>query len=65
MLLAGRSGVGRKQACLLVSHLLNMTFFTPNINREYSMKEFKRDLKIVLQKTGVEAEKTCLFVEDH
>ena len=48
LILAGRSGVGRIQACLLVTHLLNMTFFTPNINREYSMKEFKRDLKVVL-----------------
>lgn len=65
LLLAGRSGVGRKQTCLLVTHLLNMTFFSPNINREYNMKEFKRDLKTVLQKTGIEAEKTCLFIEDH
>jgi dynein heavy chain 2, cytosolic len=25
-----------------------MSFFSPNINREYGMKEFKRDLKVVL-----------------
>jgi len=25
-----------------------MDFFTPNINRDYGMKEFKRDLKFVL-----------------
>ena len=48
LLLAGRSGVGRKQATQLISHMLNMEFFSPNINREYSMKEFKRDLKQVL-----------------
>jgi dynein heavy chain 2, cytosolic len=42
-----------------------MSFFTPHINREYSMKEFKRDLKVVLQKAGIEAEKTVLYVEDH
>jgi dynein heavy chain 2 len=45
LLLAGRAGVGRKQSVQLISHMLNMEFFSPNINREYSMKEFKRDLK--------------------
>ena len=42
-----------------------MEFFSPNINRDYSMKEFKRDLKFVLQKAGIVAQKTCLFIEDH
>ena len=65
LLLAGRSGIGRKASTQLVSHLLNMEFFSPNINRDYSMKEFKRDLKLVLQKAGIEAVKTCLFIEDH
>ena len=42
-----------------------MEFFSPNISREYSMKEFKRDLKIVLNMTGIEDTRTCLFIEDH
>ena len=29
------------------------------------MKEFKRDLKVVLQKAGIEAVRTVLFIEDH
>jgi dynein heavy chain 2 len=45
LLMAGRSGTGRKQAAQLISHVLNMEFFSPNIGRDYSMKEFKRDLK--------------------
>jgi len=45
LLLPGRAGCGRKQAVQLVSHLLNMEFFSPNISRDYSLKEFKRDLK--------------------
>lgn len=65
LLLAGRTGTGRKQATQMVSHLLNMEFFSPNISRDYSMKEFKRDLKVVLQKAGIEAQRTCLFIEDH
>lgn len=48
LLLAGRSGVGRKTTTQLVSHMLNANFFSPNISRDYSMKEFKRDLKQVL-----------------
>jgi dynein heavy chain 2 len=42
-----------------------MEFISPNIGRDYSMKEFKRDLKEVLQKAGIEAARTCLFIEDH
>jgi dynein heavy chain 2 len=48
ILMAGRSGVGRKTATQLVSHMLNMTLFSPNISRDYGMKEFKRDLKQVM-----------------
>lgn len=29
------------------------------------MKEFKRDLKQVLLMTGINAEKVCLYIEDH
>jgi dynein heavy chain 2 len=65
LLLAGRSGSGRKQATQLIAHILNVEFFSPNISRDYSMKEFKRDLKEVLLKSGIEATRTCLFIEDH
>mmetsp|Transcript_23934 Transcript_23934/g.36617 ORF Transcript_23934/g.36617 Transcript_23934/m.36617 type:complete len:445 (+) Transcript_23934:7216-8550(+) len=65
LLLAGRSGTGRMQATQLISHILNIEFFSPNIGREYDMKEFKRDLKTVLQRTGIEATRVCLFIEDH
>lgn len=65
LLLAGRAGSGRKQSVQLVAHLLNMEFVSPNISREYSMKEFKRDLKQVLSMAGIEATRTCLFIEDH
>jgi hypothetical protein len=32
-----------------------MDFFSPNISRDYSMKEFKRDLKLILTKAGIDA----------
>ena len=65
LLLAGRAGVGRKTTTQLIAHMLNMTFFSPNISRDYSMKEFKRDLKVVLQMAGIESQKVCLLIEDH
>jgi dynein heavy chain 2 len=42
-----------------------MEFFSPSIGRDYGMKEFKRDLKVVLNMAGVEATRTCLYIEDH
>jgi len=65
LLMAGRAGVGRRTTAQLVSHMLNMTFYSPNISRDYSLKEFKRDLKQALQTAGVESQKTTLFIEDH
>lgn len=64
-MLAGRSGVGRKQATQLISHMLNAEFYSPNINRDYGMKEFKRDLKKALEMAGMENTKTVLYIEDH
>lgn len=65
LLLAGRAGTGRRACTQLVSHILDMEFFSPSISRDYGMKEFKRDLKECLQKAGITATRTCLFIEDH
>jgi len=48
LLLAGRSGVGRRTAVLLVAHMHQMELVTPKINRGYSIKQFKNDLKTVV-----------------
>src|SRR6218665_1775329 len=47
LLMAGRSGVGRRTAVTLVSHMHQMEFFTPKVSRGYGMKQFKNDLKTV------------------
>lgn len=47
LLLAGRSGVGRRTAVTLVAHMHQMTLFSPKISRGYSLKHFKNDLKTV------------------
>lgn len=50
LLLAGRSGVGRRTAVSLVAHMHNMHLFTPKISRGYALKNFKNDLKTVRNK---------------
>lgn len=47
LLLAGRSGVGRRTATCVVSHMHGASLFTPKISRSYSLKHFKSDLKTV------------------
>jgi len=47
LLLAGRSGVGRRTAVLLVAHMHHMELITPKITRGYGIKQFKNDLKTV------------------
>ena len=49
LLLAGRSGVGRRSATLLVANMHGMTMFTPKVSRGYTVKQFKNDLKAVSQ----------------
>jgi len=47
LLLAGRSGVGRRTAVLLVAHMHHMHLISPKITRGYAVKHFKNDLKTV------------------
>jgi len=47
LLLAGRSGVGRRTAIGLVATMNNMKLFSPKVSRNYGIKQFKNDLKTV------------------
>ena len=47
LLLAGRSGVGRRTAIGIVASMNNMKLFSPKVSRTYGIKQFKNDLKIV------------------
>lgn len=48
LLLAGRSGVGRKSSVRIVSALHSKKLLTPKVGRNYSLNSFKIDLKQVL-----------------
>ncbi|CAB3978327.1 cytoplasmic dynein 2 heavy chain 1-like [Paramuricea clavata] len=65
LLMAGRSGVGRRTAVSLVAHMHSIELFTPKISRGYQLKNFKNDLKTVMQLTGIEGEQAVLLLEDH
>lgn len=47
LLLAGRSGVGRRTSVRLVAHMHHMEIVTPHVARNYTVKTFKNDLKHV------------------
>ena len=65
LLLCGRSGVGRRTALAISSSMNNMKIFTPKINRSYGLKQFKNDLKSVLQQAGIEGQQMIVLLEDH
>lgn len=47
LLLAGRSGVGRRTAIGILTTMNNMKLFSPKVSRNYGLKQFKLDLKTV------------------
>ncbi|CAF3536266.1 unnamed protein product [Rotaria sordida] len=65
LLLAGRSGVGRRTAIGVVASMNNMKLFSPKVSRTYGLKHFKNDLKTILQNAGVDGEQCILLMEDY
>ena len=53
LLMAGRSGVGRRTAVALVAHMHNIQLFTPKVSRGYGLKQFRTDLKSVSDKDAI------------
>eukprot|EP00049_Salpingoeca_infusionum_P001770 m.50835 g.50835 ORF g.50835 m.50835 type:complete len:4155 (+) comp11193_c0_seq1:125-12589(+) len=65
LLLAGRTGCGRRSALRLAAYLLQLEIFTPYPGKSYDLKAFKLDLKQVVHTTGGENKQLVLLVEDH
>ncbi|XP_055895255.1 cytoplasmic dynein 2 heavy chain 1-like isoform X1 [Biomphalaria glabrata] len=65
LLMAGSSGVGRRTAVSVVAHMHQMQTFSPKVFRGYGIKQFKNDLKQVMQLAGIEGEQVVLILEDH
>ena len=47
LLMGGRSGAGRRTAVSLVAFMHQITLYTPNVSRNFGVKQFKNDLKNV------------------
>ena len=56
IMLVGRSGVGRRSLVSLIAHMQRLTVSATS--RKYDDKEWKRDLKQVMQTTGIERQHT-------
>ena len=65
LLLAGRSGVGRRTAMSIVSALHQAKVMFPKMGKAYGLKQFKAELKAAMQLAGIESEQVFLLLEDH
>lgn len=64
LLLAGRTGVGRRTAVSVVANMHRMTIVTPKVSRQYGLKHFKADIKTIMQQTAIEGQQVVLILED-
>ena len=65
LLLAGRSGVGRRTALSVISHMHRMNLISPKVSRNYTIKQLKLDLRTAVQLAGIDGEQVVLLLEDH
>ena len=63
LLMAGRSGVGRRTAVAICAHKHRMNFFSPKVSRAYGLKQFRADLRTVMQQAGLEGEQVDLLIK--
>jgi dynein heavy chain 2 len=63
-LLIGSSGSGRKMCTQLLSHMLNIEFETFSPGKGYSLKEFRKELRRIIESAGIQGKKTCMYIEN-
>ena len=65
LLLIGSAGIGRKKTTRIIANMRGIEVLSLNLTKDYSIKEFKKDIKQVYQYTGVEGKNTILLLEEH
>jgi dynein heavy chain 2 len=65
LLLVGASGVGRQTTLLLASLTLKMEVVKLPTVRDFGVREFRKELKMIIESVVNENKKTILFLEDH
>ncbi|KAF2362508.1 ATPase dynein-related AAA domain [Trinorchestia longiramus] len=65
LLMAGRSGVGRRTALTVMANWHSMKLVSPAITVGYSISNFRNDIKQAMEGAGVAGEQVVLLIEDH
>ena len=65
LLLVGASGVGRRSLLSLACYMHGLELHTPSMTRDYSLKAFRSELKVILPRAGVQGIPSVLLLEDH
>ncbi|CUG87914.1 dynein heavy chain, putative [Bodo saltans] len=65
LLMVGRTGVCSPEMVRLVAFHSRMEVVSLNMTRDYNIKAFNLELKVALQRAGVEGLPTVLLLEDH
>lgn len=65
LLLAGRSGIGRKDVVQLIANMHTMPIFSPKITPTYQQKQFDNDIKTVSTFPNLGAWKVWVIMAHH
>uniref|UniRef100_A0A158Q7Q4 Cytoplasmic dynein 2 heavy chain 1 n=1 Tax=Elaeophora elaphi TaxID=1147741 RepID=A0A158Q7Q4_9BILA len=65
LLLAGRAGMGRREAASLVANMHQMPVFSPKLTSFYGIKQFRNDLKTIIQDAAINGQHVVYIVEDY
>ena len=64
-ILMGSSGSARKLSTHFICHLLNIEFETFSPGKGYGLKEFRKELRRMLEIAGFQGKKVCMYLETH
>ena len=65
LMLVGCSGSGRRTCLILASLILKFEIVSLNMTRDFTQREFKKELKVIIENVVNENKKQILLLEDH
>jgi dynein heavy chain len=63
-LLVGVGGSGRKSLTAMAVHIAEFNMFTIEITKSYSLLDWREDIKIMMNKAGIENKPTVFLIDD-